>query len=104
MPDNITKHNEALTPEERRERGRLAGIRSGEIRRNNKILRDQLQEDMTDPALVADICRGLEDRARRGDVRAFEVIRDTIDPEARTNKGVSIYNEQPMQIRVTLDD
>lgn len=104
MADNITAYNNSLTEDEASERGRLAGIRSGEIRRNNKVLRDQLHADLSDPALVADICRGLEERARRGDVRAFEVIRDTLDPEARTNKGVSIYNEQPMQIRVTLDD
>lgn len=103
MADNITAYNNSLTEDEASERGRLAGIRSGEIRRNNKILRDQLAADLSDPALVADICRGLEDRAKRGDVRAFEAIRDTIDPESR--KGdVNIFNEQPQIIRVSIDD
>lgn len=103
MADNITAYNNSLTEDEASERGRLAGIRSGEIRRNNKILRDQLHADLTDPALVQDICRGLEDRAKRGDVRAFEAIRDTIDPEGRKS-DINIYNEQPQIIRVTLDD
>ena len=102
MTDNITAYNNSLTEDEASERGRLAGIRSGEIRRNNKILRDQLAADLSDPALVAEICAGLEARARRGDVRAFEAIRDTIDPESRRG-DVNIFNE-PMQIRVTLDD
>lgn len=81
MADNITKYNNSITPEEASEKSRAAGKRSGEVRRNNKILRDQLHEDLGgDPALVADICRALEERARRGDVRAFEALRNTIDP------------------------
>lgn len=104
MADNITAYNNSLSPEEASEKSRIAGRRSGEIRRNNKILRDQLHDDLGgNPELVADICRALEERARRGDVRAFEAIRNTIDP-AWKNEPAGGDDEHKIIVHVVDDD
>lgn len=75
------------TAEERREIGRMGGIKSGETKRRRKTLREDLlavlgtevknkkgenvtlQKSMIDSLIV---------RAINGNVKAFEVIRDTI--------------------------
>ena len=96
MPDNITKHNEALTPEERRERGRKAGTRSGEIRRESRRLKDAILEHMTDDDLDA-IVDGLIHRAKRS-TRDFEVLRDTIGQKPKDSMAVE--RTEPIVIRV----
>lgn len=70
------------TTSEARERGRKGGKASGEARRKRKALREQLE------ILLAAKHDGVEcgqavalaliEKALSGDVRAFEVIRDTI--------------------------
>ena len=75
-----------LSPSEAREQGRRGGIRSGEVRRERKQMREYLEaalvmdtdyrgEAMTNAeAVTAALIR----RARQGDVRAYTTIRDTL--------------------------
>lgn len=96
MPDNISKHNNALTPAERSERGRKAGTRSGEIRRESKRLKDTILEHMTYDDLDA-IVDGLIHRAKRS-TRDFEVLRDTIGQKPKDS--LQVEEVQPFVIRV----
>lgn len=76
--------NAERTPEQRQEFAKKAGIASGAARRRKKELRISLIA-----ALEADdfkhqenICAALIKKAETGDVKAFEVIRDTIGEKA----------------------
>lgn len=89
--DNISAYNNSLTPEEKSLASKQAGIRSGEVRRQNKVLRDTLTESLQDPDVVNDICQALINKAKKGDVRAFEAIRNTIDP---TWKNESLFQNE----------
>jgi hypothetical protein len=82
---NLIK-NEDLTPEQRRKNASKAGKASGEARRNKKLLRECLEEllerEMTDKS--GNTVSGAEalavklfKKAMDGDVKAFEVLRDT---------------------------
>lgn len=75
-----------LSPSEAREQGRRGGVRSGEVRRERKQMREYLEvallmdtdfrgESMTNAEAVT---AALIHRARRGDVRAYTTIRDTL--------------------------
>lgn len=72
-----------FSPAEARENGRKGGIRSGEARREKRRLRELLEmalsrvgEDGTSTAEA--VTAAIIDRALTGDVRAYEVIRDTL--------------------------
>lgn len=82
---NLIK-NEDLTPEQRRNNASKAGKASGEARRRKKLLRECLEEllerEMTDKS--GNTVSGAEalavklfKKAMDGDVKAFEVLRDT---------------------------
>jgi hypothetical protein len=79
--------NEARTPTERRENARKAGIASGESRRRKKLLREALEEllereyydkdgNSADGTTV--LATKVFKKAMDGDLRAFELIRDTV--------------------------
>ena len=82
---NLIK-NEDLTPSKRRENASKAGKASGEARRNKKLLREcleiLLEKEITDKN--GTIMTGAEamavkvfQQALKGDLKAFEVVRDT---------------------------
>lgn len=82
--DNLKK---GLSPEEAREFGRRGGKRSGEARRERKALRECLDLLLRESVAGADgkkhtradmISVALVEKALSGDVKAFEVIRDTV--------------------------
>ena len=68
--------------EEAMKNGRKGGIASGKARREKIMLRDLLEEALlqkTDTGnRYVDITRALIDKADSGDVKAYEVIRDTL--------------------------
>lgn len=75
------------TPEERKLIAQKGGQKSGEIRRRKRTLKADLlnalatsryKEDGIKTTLQEDILTALIEKALAGDVRAFEVIRDTI--------------------------
>lgn len=67
-----------LTPNEAREIGRKGGVASGQARRERKALKEQLLLLLENGDIQENICVALLDRAQKGDIKAFEVIRDTI--------------------------
>lgn len=72
--------------EEQRERARRAGIKSGEVRRERKTLREELLVILGEEITGAKgkttfqhaMTAALAKQALRGNVKAYEVIRDTI--------------------------
>lgn len=89
MYDNLIKNNR-LTPDERRKNARKAGKASGKARRERKELKKELLLLLKSGDIQEKICTALIEKAQSGDVKAFEVIRDTIgekpvDKLARTD-------------------
>ena len=68
----------ALSPSEARENGKKGGLKSGEARRARRKLRDELDALLSADGMSAEICLALVQKAKNGDVRAFEMIRDTL--------------------------
>ena len=71
------------TKEERKEISTKAGIASGEARRKKKLLRETLEDLLSGKTesgntYQEDITIALVKAAMEGDVKAYEVIRDTI--------------------------
>jgi hypothetical protein len=67
-----------LSPNEARENGKKGGIKSGQTRRERKALKDELLLLLENGKIQNNICLALIDKAQNGDIKAFEVIRDTI--------------------------
>ena len=75
--DNLIPINER--PENEQKEMRLkAGIRSGEVRRERKTLRETLLMMLKEGNIQDNITLALLNKAAEGDVKAFEVMRDTI--------------------------
>lgn len=68
----------ALSPSEARENGRKGGIKSVQTRKERKALKEQLLIMLESGDIQENICLALIDKAQSGDIKAFEVIRDTI--------------------------
>lgn len=74
------------TASEQREIARAGGVRSGEVRRENKLIKDRILERMgeTDWDLMID---KLIERATE-DTKSFEVLRDTIGQKPKESLEV----------------
>ena len=75
---NIDNLNPVQSKEEARERGRKGGIASGKARRERATLREQLLALLSKGNFQEEITLALLDKAKAGDTKAFEIIRDTI--------------------------
>ena len=80
--DNLIPCNQR-SKKEAREMGRKGGIRSGEVRKEKKLLKDLLQTmlEMKDESGVDNqtkITTALLKKAKNGDTKAYEIIRDTL--------------------------
>lgn len=64
------------TKDEARKRGANGGKKSGEARREKKLMREALEQRIG--ASLEEVTQALIDKAASGDVRAYEVIRDTL--------------------------
>lgn len=86
------------TASEQREIARAGGVRSGEVRRENKLIKDRILERMgeTDWDTMID---NLIQRASL-DTKSFEVLRDTIGQKPTEHIEADVNSI----IRVTLDD
>ena len=86
------------TKKEARERGKKGGIKSGEVRAQRKTLRDELltllETKVEDKTIQEKISFSLIQEALRGNVKAFETIRDTIGekPQDKVNISGEINN------------
>lgn len=75
---NPQNFNKVRTSEEARKRGRAGGIKSGEVRRQRKTLREELLALLSTGSTQKDMNLAIIEKALGGDTKAFEVIRDTI--------------------------
>ena len=64
---------------EARERGRKGGLASGEARRKRKTLKEELLLMLEDEEVQKSVTIALINQAQKGNVRAYEMIRDTIE-------------------------
>lgn len=76
------KNLRKLTTEEAREIGKLGGIASGKVRKEKKMLKDLLEDALskgteTDNEYI-NITLALIKEAKKGNTKAYEVIRDTL--------------------------
>lgn len=85
--------------EEAREKGRRGGKKSGEVRRARKTLRDDLLELLQVTSKDSEgiehtqqeyVTAALIREARSGNVRAFEIIRDTIGEKQTEQHSISV--------------
>lgn len=68
----------ARSKSEAREKGKKGGIKSGEKRRERKALKEELLLLLSTGDTQKKLSLALIEKAMNGDVKAFEVIRDTI--------------------------
>lgn len=67
-----------LSSKEARKNGKIGGIKSGEVRRARKTLKEELLLLLENGNTQNKISVALVQKAIKGDIKAFEVIRDTI--------------------------
>ncbi len=102
MADNISKYNNSLTAAERRKHTQAAGVKSGESRRENKIIKAHITDRMSDDDLT-EIVDNLIDRAKHN-TRDFIVLRDTLGQKPPTHATIENDPTEFHVIRVHLDD
>ena len=86
------------TKEELIENGRKGGIKSAEVRRERKRLKEELLALLETNEWQEKISLALIMKAAEGDTKAFEVIRDTIGEKPKEEV------EQKQEIKVVMDD
>lgn len=79
------------TKDEQRKIATKGGIKSGESRRERKTIREQLLLLLEKGDTQSNMCVALVEKALNGDVKSFEVIRDTIG-EKPVEKVISELN------------
>jgi len=95
--DNLIPFNK-LTENEQREIAKNGGIASGESRRKRKQLRDDLINLLETKDTQNRICLEIIAKALDGDIKAFEVIRDTIGEKPKEQV------EQKQDIKISMEN
>ena len=70
--------NSMRSPKEVRENGTKGGIKSGEVRKARKTLKETLLMMLEEGNTQDNITLALLERALKGDTKAYEVIRDPV--------------------------
>ena len=70
--------NNQRSPKELRDNGRKGGLKSVEVRRARKTLKETLLMMLEEGNTQDNITLALLDKALKGDTKAYEVIRDTV--------------------------
>lgn len=98
--DNLVPFKKGDTTD-KAENGRLGGIKSGESKRRMKTFKEELQAILETEMLNAkgekisyqkNINSALILKAAKGDVRAYEVIRDTLGQRPKDEKEVVVMS------------
>ena len=113
---NIVANEKNLVPftseqshEEAVKNGRKGGKASAEARRNRKTLKEELLLMLEDEAVQQSVASALIAQARKGNVKAFETLRDTIgeapvEKVQTTQTVVDMSKFTTEQIKAMLDD
>lgn len=70
--------NSQRSPSELREQCRKGGIKSGQVRSARKTFKEELIKALSDEQKQKEIVEAIMKEAKKGNIKAFEVIRDTI--------------------------
>lgn len=106
------KPNSERTPKERQELAQKAGIKSGEARRAKKtmkqmldyLLEKEIENKKGEKAITQEaISIALIQQALKGNVKAFEVIRDTIGEKPKEKQDVTL-NSKGITIQVASEE
>ena len=97
------------TTSEQREIAKAGGVASGEARRKRKSLREELELLLENGDTQESVAVALIEKAMKGDVKAFEVIRDTIgekpvDKVETKQTVVDMSKFTTEEIKAMLDD
>lgn len=87
-----------LTAEEQQKIATMGGKASGEARRRKKQLKDDLIRLLETGDNQNNMCLELMTKALNGDIRAFEVIRDTIGEKPKEQI------EERQEVKIVVDD
>lgn len=90
------------TKEEQREIAKKGGIKSGEVRRARKTLKEELLLLLSKGDTQEKMSLSMIAKALNGDVKAFEVIRDTIGE--KPVEKIDNVNPQVQKIFITKED
>lgn len=101
MADQHNKSFKEMTKAELSELGRIGGLKSVEVRRKRKSLKEQLLMVLSDEGIQIELIEALINKARSGDTKAFEVLRDTAGEKPSDKIEAEIINKT---IRVELTD
>lgn len=91
-----------INKEDARKIARLGGIKSGEVKRERKTFKEALLALLKEGNLQEDINAALILQAKQGNVKAFEVLRDTVG-EKPTDKSEVKVDGEPFKIVVVKD-
>ena len=80
------------TKSEARKRGRAGGIKSGEKRAERKTLKDELLLLLSQNEAQNKMSVALVQKAMNGDIKAYEVIRDTIGEKPVDKVQANVFN------------
>ncbi len=89
-----------LTKEEQRKITSKGGKASVEARRKRKALREELLLLLEKGETQKKISISLIEQAMKGNVKAFEVIRDTIGE--KPNDKLELQNNEPFEVNITV--
>ena len=86
------------------EEAKKGGKRSAEVRREKKLLRELLEEALAKKTNTGnkyiDITNALIQEAEKGNVKAYETIRDTLGQKPK--EKVEIEQDKPFEVNITV--
>ncbi len=89
-----------LSKEEAKKRGQKGGIKSGEVRRERKALKEELLYLLEQGDTQEKISVALIKQALKGNVKAFAMIRDTIGEKPVEKQEITGKNGAPLSEKV----
>jgi hypothetical protein len=92
------------TKKEARERGRAGGIKSGQVRAERKTFKEELLTLLREKDTQKNISVALVLKALDGDIKAFEVLRDTVGEKPTDKIDMSANVSYENAIKEVADD
>ena len=87
-----------ITKETASDNGKKGGVKSGEARRKRKTLKENLLLLLEQGDTQNNITLALIDKAMNGDVKAYEVIRDTVGEKPTDKMEADVKGEASINI------
>ena len=92
--------NSQRSPKEVRENGRKGGIKSGQVRKQRKTLREELLALLSNGDTQQRMSLAMIEKAIKGDTKAFEVIRDSIGEKQKDK--IELEQDKPFEVKITV--